>query len=88
MAFLVDDHVNTVEIDMYTRDLTSQFCNRFEDFQHFDLSFSFLMKPKSSKDLNLSAFEWMDTEDFQMHPIDFKTSLLWTSKFVDLRKSL
>ena len=30
----------------------------------------------------------MDIKDFQMQLIDFKASLLWTSKFVDLRKSL
>ena len=69
-------------------DLKSQFCNTFEDFQHFGSLFSFLIKPESSEDLNLLAFEWMDIEDFQMQPIDFKTSLLWTSKFVDLRKSM
>ena len=37
--------------------------------------------------MNLCAFEWMDIEDFQLQLIDFKASLLWTSKFVDLRKS-
>ena len=84
----VDYHVNAVEIDMYMRDLTSQFCNRFQDFQHFGSLFSFLIKPESSEDLHLSAFEWMDIEDFQMQLIDFKASLLWTLKFVDLRKSL
>ena len=30
----------------------------------------------------------MDIEDFQMQLIDFKASLFWTSKFLDLRKSL
>ena len=75
MAFLVDDQVNAVNIDVYMRDLTSQFCDTFYDFQHFGSLFSFLMKPESSEDLNLSAFEWMDIEDFQMQPIDFKTSL-------------
>jgi len=30
----------------------------------------------------------MDIEDFQMQLIEFKASLLWVSKFVDLRKSL
>ena len=40
-AFSVDHQVNAVEIDMYMRDLTSQFCNKFQDFQHFDLLFFF-----------------------------------------------
>ena len=44
-AFSVDYQVIIVEIDMYMRDLTSQFCNRFQDFQHFGSLFSFLIKP-------------------------------------------
>ena len=40
-AFAVYHQVNAVEIDMYMRDLTSQLCNRFQDFQHFDSSFFF-----------------------------------------------
>ena len=70
------------------RDLTSQFCNKFQDFQRFGPLFSFLINPQGSEDLDLSAFEWMDIEDFQMQLIDFKASLLWVSKFDDLRKSL
>ena len=76
MALLVNDQVNAVEIDMYMRDLTSQFCNTFQDFQYFGSLFSFFMKPENSEDLNLPAFEWMDMEDFQMQPNDFKTSVL------------
>ena len=84
----MDYQVNSVKIDMYIRGSTSQFCTRFQDFQHFGSLFSFLIKPESSEDLNLCAFEWMDIEDFQLQLIDFKASLLWTPKFVDLRKSL
>ena len=70
------------------RDLTSQFCKRFQDFQRFGPLFSFLINPQGSEDLDLSALEWMDFEDFQVQLIDFKASLLWASKFDDLRKSL
>ena len=35
----MDDQDNAVEIDTHMRDLTSQFCNRFQDFQHFGLLF-------------------------------------------------
>ena len=70
------------------RDLTSQFRNRFQDFQRFGPLFSFLIKPQGSEDFDLSAFEWMDIEDFQMKLINFKACLLWASKFDDLRKSL
>ena len=62
-SFAMYHRVNAVEIDMYMRDLTSQMCNRFQDFQHFDSLFFFLIMPESSEDLNLSAFEWMDIED-------------------------
>ena len=87
-AFSVDHQVNTVEIEMYMRNLTSRFCSRFQDFQHFGSLFSFLIKPESSENLNLTAFKWMNIEDFEMQLIDLKASLLWTSKFSDLRKSL
>ena len=70
------------------RNLTSQFQNIFQDFQRFGPLFPFLINPQGSKALDLSAFEWMDIEDFQMRLIDFKASLLWASKFDDLQKSL
>ena len=37
---------------------------------------------------DLSAFEWIDVEDFLMQLINFKASLLWALKFDDLRKLL
>ena len=83
----MDHQLNEVEIDIYMRDLTSEFCYTFQDFQHFGLLFFFLIKLESREDLNLPAFERIDIEDFQMQLIDFKASLLWTSKFDDLRKS-
>ena len=79
----MDHYDNAVVIDMYMKDQTSHFCNRFQDFQHFDLLSSFLIKPESSKDLKLSEFEWIDIKDFQMLLIDFKASLFLTSKFVN-----
>ena len=88
-AFSVNHQVNGAEINIYMRDLTSQFRKRFQDFQHFCPLFSFLINNlQDSEDLDLSAFEWMDIEDFQMQLIDFKASLLWASKFDDRRKSL
>ena len=75
-AFSVDHHVNRAEIKIYMRNLTSQFRNRFQDFQRFGPLFSFLTNPRGSEDLNLSAFKWMNIEDFQMQLIDFKASFL------------
>ena len=87
-AFSVDHQVDGAEINIYMRDLTSQFRNRFQDFQHFGLLFSFLINPQGSEDFDLSALEWMDIKDLQMQLIDFKAFLLWASKIDDLRKSL
>ena len=70
------------------RDLTSQFHNRFQDFQRFGPLISFFINSQGGEDFDLSAFEWMNIEDFQMQLIDFKASSLWASKFDDLRKSL
>ena len=70
------------------RDIISQFRNRFQDFQRFGPLFFFLINPQGSEDLDLSAFDWMDIEDFQMQLIDFKASLSWVSKFDNLRKLL
>ena len=75
-AFSVDHQVNGAKIKIFLRDLTSQFCNRFQDFQRFGPLF-FLINPQGSEDLGLSAFEWMDIKDFQMQLIDFKASLLF-----------
>ena len=67
----MDIKVNVVEIDMYIRDPVSQFRNGFQDFGSL---FSFLIKPERRENLNLSAYEWMCIEDFQMQLIDFKAS--------------
>ena len=87
-AFSVDHQVYGAEINIYMKNLTSQFCNRFQDFQRFGPLFSILINPQDSEDSDLSAFKWMDIEDFQMQLIDFNASLLRASKFDDLRKLL
>ena len=45
----MDHYVNAVVIDMYMKDQTSQFCNRFQDFQQFDLLFFFSSSPRAAK---------------------------------------
>ena len=74
-ASSLDHQVNGAEINIYMRDLTSQFCDRFQEFQRFGPLFFFLINPQGSEDLDLSAFEWMDIKDFRMQLINFKTSL-------------
>ena len=48
-AFSVDHQVNGAKINMYMRDLKSQFLNRFYDFQRFGSLFSFLINPRAAK---------------------------------------
>ena len=77
-AFSVDHQVDGAKINTYMSELTFQFCNRFQDFQRFGpLLFFFLINPQGSEDFDLSIFEWMDIEEFQMQLINFKASLLW-----------
>ena len=65
----MDHYVNAVVIYMYMKDQTSQFCNKFQDFQHFDSLFSFLIKPESSKDLLcFSDFEALFDRSEEMRP--------------------
>ena len=57
----MDHYVNAVVIDMYMKDQTSQFCNRFQDFQQFDLLFFFSSSPRAAKTwnyLNLNGSIW------------------------------
>ena len=56
-TFSVNHQVNGAEINIYMRDLTSQFRNRFQDFQRFGPLFSFLINPQGNEDMDLSAFE-------------------------------
>jgi hypothetical protein len=86
--FSLNNQFNASEINVYMRVLRTQFRNRFQNFQLYGSMFSFLIKPDCGEDFDLSMFDWIDVKDFQMQMIDFKASLLWVSKFVDLRKLL
>ena len=52
-AFSVDHQVNAVEINMYMRNLTFQFCNKFQNFQHFGLLFFFSHQAREQQRLKL-----------------------------------
>ena len=69
-------------------ELKTQFCNRFQDFRRFGEVFSFLIKPDSHGDLDLSLFDWVNVGDFRMQLIDLRSSVLWTSKFAELRQAI
>ena len=86
--FSCDHEVNSSVIDGYMSKLKIQFCNRFQDFQRFGEVFSFLIKPDSHDNLDLSLFDWMNVGDFHMQLIDLRSSVLWTSKFAELRQAI
>ena len=50
--------------------------------------FLFLIKPNSHDNLDLSLFDWMNAGDFHMQLIDLRSSVLWTSKFAELRQAI
>ncbi|XP_064110289.1 general transcription factor II-I repeat domain-containing protein 2A-like [Macrobrachium nipponense] len=82
--------VNTSDLQLYMQELKSEFSIRFQDFQHMDPVFSFLIRPDTFKysDLDTTLFEWMETEELEMQLIDFQASTLWSAKFKDLREIL
>ena len=69
-------------------ELKTQFCKRFQDFRRFGKVFSFLIKPDSNDDLDLSLFDWMNVGDFRMQLIDLRTLVSWTSKFAEMRQAI
>ena len=69
-------------------ELKTQFCNRFQDFRRFVEVFLFLIKPDNHNDLDLSLFDWINVGDFHMQMIDLRSSVLWTSKFAELRQAI
>ncbi|GFT82828.1 general transcription factor II-I repeat domain-containing protein 2A [Trichonephila clavipes] len=38
--------------------------------------------------LNLSQFDWLEIEEFEMQLIDFQSSSKWIQKFIETRKKL
>ncbi|GFS76348.1 general transcription factor II-I repeat domain-containing protein 2A [Trichonephila clavipes] len=38
--------------------------------------------------LNLSQFDWLEIEEFEMQLIDFQSNSIWIQKFIETRKKL
>ncbi|KAH1182947.1 hypothetical protein KIL84_004439 [Mauremys mutica] len=73
---LTHSSVSVDEIGIYMQELESEFSDRFQDFQRFGPMLSFLIKSEkfNESDLDLSVFQWMDVEDFEMQLIQLKSS--------------
>lgn len=82
--------VNTTDLQVYMKQLKSEFSDRFQDFQHMGPVFSFLIRPDTFKygELDIPLFEWMEIDELEMQLIDFQASSLWSAKFKDLREIL
>ena len=86
--FSCDHKINFSVIGGYMSKLKTQFCNRFQDFQRFGEVFSFVIKPDSYDDLDLSLFDWINVDDFLMQLIDLRSFVLWTTKLTKLRQAI
>jgi len=84
--------VNRDELQKYVEALKREFDKRGQDFQIHGPIFSYFIKPDlidlTTTPFDLSLFEWMDVDNFEMQHIEFKSSELWTTKFIELRKTL
>ena len=86
--FSFDDEVNPSVIGGYMSELRIQFRKKFQDFRRFGEVFLFLIIPDNHDTLDFSLFDWMNVGDFRMQLFDLRSSVLWTSKFAELRQAI
>ncbi|GFV08261.1 uncharacterized protein TNCV_326951 [Trichonephila clavipes] len=70
--------------------LIEEFSARFSQFKELLKTFKFIMYPDviSFHKLNLSRFDWLEIEEFEMQLIDFQSNSIWIQKFIETRKKL
>ncbi|GBN37251.1 hypothetical protein AVEN_125563-1 [Araneus ventricosus] len=68
----------------------NEFSARFSQFKELSETLKFIMYPDvtSVDKLNLSQFDWLEIEEFEMQLIDFQPSSTWIQKFIEKRKEL
>ena len=67
-----------------------EFSARFSQFKELSEILKFIMYPDvtSFDKLNLSQFDLLEIEEFEMQLIDFQSSSIWIQKFIETRKEL
>ena len=67
-----------------------QFSVRFVQFRKFEDTTKFMKYPDTVdfENLDLTMFEWMELQDFEMQLVELQSSSIWKQKFVDLRVRL
>ncbi|XP_070404771.1 general transcription factor II-I repeat domain-containing protein 2A-like [Nothobranchius furzeri] len=81
--------ISTTAIHECIRRLQTEFTTRFQDFQLYGPLFSFLIRPESfGNQLDLSLFNFLDTDDMEMQLTELKSSTLWGTTFAELRQQL
>ncbi|KAL4717350.1 hypothetical protein ACJJTC_017237 [Scirpophaga incertulas] len=70
--------------------LINEFLGRFSQFKELSEILKFIMYPDvtSFHKLNISQFDWLEIEEFEMQLIDFQSSSIWIQKFIETRKEL
>ncbi|GBN69232.1 General transcription factor II-I repeat domain-containing protein 2A [Araneus ventricosus] len=65
----------------------NEFSARFSQFKELSETLKFIMYPDvtSFDKLNLSQFDWLEIEEFEMQPINFQSSSTWIQKFIETR---
>ncbi|GBN09006.1 hypothetical protein AVEN_28242-1 [Araneus ventricosus] len=68
----------------------NEFSARFSQLKEFSVILKFIVYPEviSFDKLNLSQFDWLEIEEFEMQLIDFESSSKWIQKFIETRKEL
>lgn len=65
-----------------------EFSARFSQFKELSETLKFIMYPDvtSFDKLNLSQFDRLEIEEFEMQLIDFQSSSIWIQKFIETKK--
>ncbi|GFW01687.1 dimer_Tnp_hAT domain-containing protein [Trichonephila clavipes] len=81
---VIDEFISIIDY------LIKEFSARLSQSKELSETFKFIMYPDgiSFDKLNLSQYDWLETEEFEMQLIAFQSSSIWIQKFIETRKKL